>query len=72
MRQDNVPTNTQDHSSVNSVSSGNRNDTEKKPSGVPLAEIEAAIRRTRHGVVQIIIQDGVVVQIDRTEKLRLR
>jgi len=39
---------------------------------VHLAEIEAAIRSIRFGVVQIIIQDGVVVQIDQTEKRRLR
>ena len=39
---------------------------------VPLAEIEAAVRSIRFGVVQIILQDGVVVQIDRTEKRRLR
>lgn len=39
---------------------------------VPLAEIEAAVRSIRHGTVQIVIQDGVVVQIDKTEKLRLR
>jgi hypothetical protein len=39
---------------------------------LPLAEIEEAIRGVRHGTVQIIIQDGVVVQIDRTEKRRLR
>jgi hypothetical protein len=43
-----------------------------RESEVPLAEIEAAIRSVRFGVVQIIIQDGVVVQIDRTEKRRLR
>ena len=39
---------------------------------IPLKEIEAAIRSIRHGVVQIIIQDGIVIQIDRTEKVRLR
>ena len=39
---------------------------------LPLKEIETAIRSIRHGVVQIIIQDGVVIQIDRTEKVRLR
>lgn len=43
---------------------------ETKP--LPLPEIEAAIRAIRYGVVQIVIQDGVVVQIDKTEKLRLR
>lgn len=42
------------------------------PPPLPLAEIEAAIRSIRYGVVQIIIQDGVVVQIDKTEKQRLR
>ena len=39
---------------------------------LPLHEIEAAIRSIRFGVVQIIIQDGIVVQIDKTEKQRLR
>ncbi|MGC4044322.1 MAG: YezD family protein [Armatimonas sp.] len=39
---------------------------------LPLAEIENAIRSIRYGSVQIIIQDGLVVQIDKTEKLRLR
>lgn len=37
-----------------------------------LAHIYEAVRGLRHGVVQVIIQDGVVVQIDRTEKQRLR
>ena len=39
---------------------------------LPLREIEAAIRSIHYGVVQIIIQDGIVVQIDKTEKQRLR
>ncbi|WP_395140070.1 YezD family protein [Armatimonas sp.] len=48
--------------------------TETSPAkpALPLSEIEAAIRSIRFGVVQIIIQDGVVVQIDKTEKQRLR
>lgn len=41
-------------------------------SDLPLAEIENAIRSIRYGSVNIIIQDGLVVQIDKTEKLRLR
>lgn len=45
---------------------------DKPAAPVPLAEIEAAVRSIRYGVVQIIVQDGVVVQIDRTEKMRLR
>jgi hypothetical protein len=42
------------------------------PASVPLEEIETAIRSIRYGVVQIIIQDGLVIQIDKTEKVRLR
>ncbi len=33
--------------------------------------IRAAIRSVKHGYVQIIIQDSRVVQIDKTEKIRL-
>jgi len=36
-----------------------------------LREVLAALRSTSHGVVSLIIQDGRVVQIDRTEKKRL-
>jgi hypothetical protein len=38
----------------------------------PLEEIAAALRDLRFGSVNIIVQDGVVIQIDRTEKRRLR
>lgn len=34
--------------------------------------IREALRGLRYGSVNIIIQDGVVVQIDRTEKRRVR
>lgn len=34
--------------------------------------IRDALRGLRFGTVNIIIQDGLVVQIDRTEKRRLR
>ena len=37
-----------------------------------LAQIRDALRGLRFGAVNIIVQDGVVVQIDRTEKRRLR
>jgi hypothetical protein len=40
-------------------------------SAAVVQEILRAIRRVRHGQVQIIIQDARVVQIDTTEKLRL-
>lgn len=38
----------------------------------PLEEIVAALRHLRFGSVNIIVQDGVVIQIDRTEKRRLK
>jgi len=34
-------------------------------------EIRKAIRSLRFGTVQVIVQDGRVVQIDKTEKIRL-
>lgn len=37
-----------------------------------LREVLVAVRRIRHGQVQIHIQDRKVVQIDRTEKVRLQ
>lgn len=37
-----------------------------------LQHIREALRGLRYGAVNIIIQDGVVVQIDRTEKKRVR
>ena len=36
-----------------------------------LDRIEAALRGLRFGTVTVVIQDGVVVQIERMEKLRL-
>ena len=37
-----------------------------------LNQIRDALRGLRYGTVSIIIQDGVVVQIDRLEKRRVR
>jgi hypothetical protein len=48
-----------------------------KPAGIPAAPalpleaIQDAVRDVRFGVVQLIIQDGRVVQIEKTEKIRL-
>jgi len=44
-----------------------------QPSGtaIPIDDIERAVESIRYGVVQIIIQDGRIVQIDKTEKIRL-
>ncbi|MBI4300602.1 MAG: YezD family protein [Chloroflexi bacterium] len=36
-----------------------------------LDEVLRAIRRVRHGYVQVIVQDGRAVQIDTMEKKRL-
>ena len=37
-----------------------------------IAHIREALRGLRFGAVNVIVQDGVVVQIDRTEKRRVR
>jgi hypothetical protein len=42
-----------------------------EPSSLPIDAIQEAVESIRFGVVQLIIQDGRVVQIDRTERIRL-
>ena len=37
----------------------------------PWAAIEAAVRSVRYGSVVVVVQDGRVVQIEKTEKIRL-
>lgn len=37
-----------------------------------MERIQNFLRRLRFGAINVVIQDGVVVQIDRTEKNRLR
>ena len=41
-------------------------------SAAEVSEIRDSLRGLRFGCVQIIVQDGVIVQVDRTEKRRLR
>jgi hypothetical protein len=36
-----------------------------------LERIQAALRGLRYGTVTAVVQDGVVVQVERTEKIRL-
>ncbi len=43
-----------------------------RPSHDEVQQIVLALRGLRFGVVNIVVQDGVVIQIDRTEKRRLR
>jgi hypothetical protein len=38
---------------------------------IPIEAIQEAVESVQFGVVQLIIQDGRVVQIDKTEKIRL-
>ena len=42
------------------------------PTPDEVQEVADALRGLRFGVVQVVVQDGVVVQIERTEKRRLR
>ena len=42
-----------------------------RPTVLPIEDIRKAVESIRYGVVQLIIQDGRVVQIDKTEKIRL-
>ncbi|HAN98763.1 MAG TPA: DUF2292 domain-containing protein [Planctomycetaceae bacterium] len=37
-----------------------------------IERVVEALRELRFGSVNILVQDGVIVQIDRTEKVRLR
>lgn len=49
-----------------------RSDPSESPSAKELASVREALRGLQFGSVNIIVQDGVVVQIDRTEKRRVR
>ncbi len=42
------------------------------PTDDALDQIRDSLRGLRFGSVNVIVQDGVVIQIDRTEKRRLR
>ena len=42
------------------------------PTEDELREIAASLRGLRYGSVNIVVQDGVIIQIDRTDKKRLR
>ena len=38
---------------------------------VALDKVRAALAELRFGTVTVVVQDGVVVQVERTEKVRL-
>jgi hypothetical protein len=55
-----------------------RNDLPRQDVGAPLDRtrdaldrIQNALRGLRYGTVTAVVQDGVVVQVDRTEKFRI-
>ena len=54
---------------TNATTNGRRADAIGDP---VLAQIIKTLQGLRYGVVSIVVQDGVVVQIERTEKHRLR
>jgi len=45
---------------------------DEPPTTDAVDRIREALRGLRFGTVNVIVQDGVVVQVERTEKLRLR
>ena len=45
--------------------------TPKRADSLPYDEIREAVSKVQFGTVQLIIQDGRIVQIDTTEKRRL-
>ena len=59
------------HNEMNAKSSGTTQSTQA-PVETVVESIRAAITGIRFGEVRVIIQDGVVIQIDRLEKNRLR
>jgi hypothetical protein len=42
------------------------------PTDEELREVAASLRGMRFGSVTVVVQDGVIIQIDKTEKRRLR
>jgi hypothetical protein len=47
-------------------------ESDASPTEPAIDHIRDALRGLRFGTVSIVVQDGLVVQIDRTEKRRLR
>lgn len=47
-----------------------KNDSEKKESYLEI--IDRLIRETKYGTVTVIIQDGKVIQVEKTDKIRLQ
>ena len=54
------------------TSNDERRDDDDAPVQAALPHISDALRGLKFGVVSVIVQDGFVVQVERTEKRRLR
>jgi hypothetical protein len=63
-----------DYATVNTTETSKSDLPEKRRNvtDVEIDQIKDSLEGLRFGTVQIIVQDGVIVQIDRTEKRRLR
>jgi hypothetical protein len=48
-----------------------KNESSPPPTSI-LERIREALSDLRYGTVTIVVQDGIVVQVDRTEKFRLQ
>jgi hypothetical protein len=46
-------------------------DDESSPGHDPLERIRTALRGLRYGTVTAVVQDGCIVQVERTEKIRV-
>jgi hypothetical protein len=64
--------NSSDRLAGGSTASDSSPDAELRHLGEELRQIGDALRGLRYGAVTVIVQDGVVIQIDRMEKRRLR
>jgi hypothetical protein len=59
-------------SQINDARNGAAHHAGETVTGAEWSQIREALRELRYGTVSIIVQDGVVVQIDRLEKRRIR
>ena len=50
---------------------GRTDHSDEKPADHALQQIQESLRGLRFGSVLVIVQDGIVVQIERTEKKRI-
>ena len=48
-----------------------RKDQDSADTAVAVAKVRDALDGLRYGQVTLVVQDGVVVQVERTEKVRL-